>query len=140
MLTLPLVLVLLGVLESASAHIGWTAVVVGWIAVDLLITAVLAVVRGYAITLSLRDGYLYQRGGVPSLVLWLVSIAARVAVALLAHDTPAGPAVEATLLLTFGVSLAVQSLVLMARVRADGRPLRPGGDRRGTRTPSTLVG
>lgn len=138
-LVLPLVLVVLGLLVTGTAGVVWTAATIVWIAADLLITSVLGVVRGRAITLSLRDGYLYQRGGVPCLLLWLVSIAARIAVAVLASGTPAGPAVEATLLLTFGISLGVQGLVLVARVRTDGRPLHPGGDRRATRAPSTLV-
>jgi len=139
-LTLPVVLGVLGVVAIAQAHVEWTVAALGWIAVDLVITGVLGVVRGYAITLSLRDGYLYQRGGVPTLALWLLSIGARVLVAVLTRGTPAGPAVEATLLLTFGVSLGVQGLVLLWRVRADGRPLAPGGTRRAARSPSTLSG
>ena len=39
---------------------------------------------------------------------------------------------------TFGVSLAAQYLVFNARVAADGRPIRPAGDRRTARARSTL--
>lgn len=136
--TLPLVLGVLGVAAIAQAHVAWTAAALGWIALDLVLTVVLGAVRGRATTLSLRDGYLYQRGGVPTLLLWLLSIGVRVLVAVLAHGTSAGPAVEASLLLTFGVSLGVQGLVLLARVRADGRPVAPAGTRRADRSPSTL--
>jgi hypothetical protein len=139
-LTLPLVLCVLGVLAVAQAHIGWTATALGWVAIDVVVTGVLGVLRGFATTLSLRDGYLYQRGGVPTLVLWLLSIGARVLIAVLAHGTSAGPAVEATLLLSFGISLGVQGLVMLARVRADGGPLAPRGARRTERSPSTLSG
>jgi len=139
-LTLPLVLGVLGLFAIAQAHVEWTTAALGWIAVDLVITVALGVVRGYAINLSLRGGYLYQRGGVPTLVLWVLSIGARVLVAVLANGTPAGPAVEASLLLTFGISLGVQGLVLLARVQADGRPLAPAGTRRANRSPSTLSG
>jgi hypothetical protein len=139
-LTLPLVLGVLGVLAIVQSHVAWTATALAWIAIDLAITSVLGAVRGYATTLSLRDGYLYQRGGVPTLALWLLSIGARVLVAVLAHGTSAAPAVEATLLLTFGISLGVQGLVLLARVRADGRPLAPGRTRRADSSPSTLSG
>ncbi len=139
-LTVPLVLGVLGLFSIAQAHVEWTTAALGWIAVDLVLTVVLGLARGCAIHLSLRDGYLYQRGGVPSLALWLLSIGARVLVAVLASGTPAGPAVEATLMLTFGISLGVQGLVLLARVQADGRPLAPAGTRRTDRSPSTLSG
>jgi hypothetical protein len=139
-LTLPLVLGVLGVVAIAQAHVPWTAAALGWIAIDLLITVVLGAVRGCATTLSLRDGYLYERGGVPTLVLWLLSIGARVLVAVLANGTSAGPAVEASLLLTFGLSLGVQGLVLLARVRVDGRPLAADATRRTEHSPSTLSG
>jgi hypothetical protein len=108
------------------------------VAGDLVLTAGLGAVRGAAIRLSLRDGYLYRRGGALSLVLWAVSIGARALVALLAAGTSAGPATAATLTLSFGVSIAVQYAVLAARVRDDGRPLRPSGDRRGSGAGATL--
>lgn len=105
---------------------------------DLLLTAGLGAVRGAAIELSLREGYLYRRGGVLSLALWTLSIGARVLIAVLASGTSAGPATAATLTLGFGVSIAAQYLVLAARVRADGRPLRPSGDRREVGQQATL--
>ncbi|MGI5125710.1 hypothetical protein ACQEVB_02730 [Pseudonocardia sp. CA-107938] len=139
-LTLPVVLGVFGAVTVAQAHVEWTAAALAWIAIDTAVTVVLGAVRGCATTLTLRDGYLYQRGGVPTLLLWLLSIGARVLVAVLAHGTSAGPAVEASLLLTFGISLGVQALVLLARVRADGRPVHPGVGRRAERAPSTLSG
>ena len=52
-------------------------------------------------------------------------------------DTSAGPALEATLAASFGVSLAVQFAVFNARVARDGRPIRPA--RRGADARSTLA-
>jgi hypothetical protein len=139
-LVLPLVLLIVGF--SQATHVTWTTLAVVVVAADLVLTAVLGVVRGYAIRLSLREGCLYQRGGWLSVGLWVATIAARLAVALPFAHTSAGPALAATLTATFGVSLAAQYLVFNARVAADGRPVRPvadrRGDRRGERARSTL--
>ncbi|MFC4947137.1 hypothetical protein [Pseudonocardia sp. GCM10023141] len=135
---LPLVLIVLGVSQTVSAHIDWTPAVIGIIGADLFVTVVLGAIRGGAIKLSMQDGYLFQRGGVTSLVLWLVSIGARVLFGVFAAGTGAGPASTATLMLSFGISIAAQYVVLSARIRADGRPIRPSGDRRPTRSGSTL--
>jgi hypothetical protein len=136
-LLLPLVLVVVGV--GQAAHVGWTAQAVVVVGVDVLLTAGLGVVRGAAIRLTLRDGYLYQRGGWLSVGLWLLTIAVRVGAAAPFLHTSAGPALEATLAMSFGISLAVQYAVFNARVVRDGRPVRPGGDRRRTGARSTLA-
>jgi hypothetical protein len=139
---LPLVLVVWGLVQTVQADVRWTLLAVAVVAGDLLLTAALGAVRGAAIRLSLREGYLYRRGGALSLVLWAVSIGARVLVGVLVGvlvvGTSAGQATAATLTLGFGVSIGAQYLVLAARVRADGRPLRPSGDRRGAGARATL--
>ena len=71
------------------------------------------------------------------LPLVLLTIAVRVLVALPFLHTSAGPALEATLAASFGVSLAVQFAVFNARVARDGRPIRPA--RRGADARSTLA-
>jgi hypothetical protein len=73
------------------------------------------------------------------LVLVVVGVgqAGHVLVALPFLDTSAGPALEATLAASFGVSLAVQFAVFNARVARDGRPIRPA--RRRTDTRATLA-
>ncbi|MDT7710605.1 MAG: hypothetical protein QOG20_6212 [Pseudonocardiales bacterium] len=135
---LPLVLVVWGLVQTVQADVRWTLLAVAVVAGDLLLTAALGAVRGAAIRLSLREGYHYRRGGALSLVLWAVSIGARVLVGVLVVGTSAGQATAATLTLGFGVSIGAQYLVLAARVRADGRPLRPSGDRRGAGARATL--
>ncbi len=137
-MVLPLILVVWGLVQAAQADIRWGTLAVLVVAGDLVLTAALGAVRGAAIRLSLREGYLYRRGGVPSLVLWALSIGVRVLIAVLAAGTSAGPATAATLTLGFGVSIAAQYAVLAARVRADGRPVRPAGDRRDARARATL--
>ena len=132
---LPLVLVVVGV--GQAGHVQWTALAAVVVGADVLLTAGLGALRGSAIRLTLRDGYLYQRGAWPSVGLWVLTLAARVLVALPFLDTSAGPALEATLAASFGVSLAVQFAVFNARVVRDGRPIRPA--RRGADARSTLA-
>jgi hypothetical protein len=134
-LVLPLVLVVVGV--GQAGHVPWTALAVAVVAADVLLTAGLGALRGTAVRLTLRDGYLYQRGGWLSVGLWVLTIAVRVLVALPFLHTSAGPALEATLAASFGVSLAVQFAVFNARVARDGRPVRP--PRRGADTRVTLA-
>jgi len=135
-LALPLILVVVGL--GQAAHVPWTTLAVVAVVGDVALTAVLGIVRGYAIRLTVRDGYLFQRGGWLSVGLWVATIAARLAVTLPFAHTSAGPALAATLTATFGVSLAAQYLVFNARVAADGRPVRPAGDRRRTPSRATL--
>ena len=127
---LPLILIVIGVIEFGQAHPAITPVAVLVIGADLLLTAALGAARGYSIQLSTRDGYLYQRGGAPTLLLWALSIAVRVGLEFGAHSLGAGAAASGTVVLTFGVSLVVQAFVLQSRVREDGRPVRPATDRR----------
>lgn len=122
-LAMPLVLVVVGV--GQAAHVHWTALAAVVVGGEVLLTAGLGVVRGSAIRLSLRDGYLYQRGGWLSVGLWVLTVAARLAVALPFLHTSAAPALEASLAVSFGISLAVQYAVFNARVARDGRPVRP---------------
>jgi hypothetical protein len=135
---LPLVLLVFGVNQLIHTPLDWTTAAVVVVVVDIAITAALGIVRGYAIRLSTVDGYLFQRGGVPSLVLWLISIGARIGIAVVVAGTPAEAAVSTMLLVSFAISLAAQFGVLFVRVRADGRPLRPAGDRRASSGRSTL--
>lgn len=137
-MVLPAILVVLGLEQVVTADVRWGALAVLMVAADLLLAAGLGAVRGAAVRLSLRDGYLYRCGGGLSLALWAVSIGVRVLISVLADGTSAGPAVATTLTLGFGVSIAAQYTVLAARVRADGRPIRPTGDRRGPRARVTL--
>lgn len=127
---LPLILLVIGFISASQAHLTAGAATMLVIGADLVLTAVLGAARGYSIQLSSRDGYLYQRGGLPTLALWLLSIAVRLGLELYAHRVGVGVAATSTLTLTFGVSLAVQALVLQTRIRTDGRPVRPADQRR----------
>jgi hypothetical protein len=132
LVVLPAILIVLGL--GSAATVTWTGLAVAVVAVELLITAALGVVRGALTHLTLREGYLYQRGGGLGLALWVVSIGARVLTEIGASTMGLGVAAKATITLSFGVSLAAQFVVLGLRVRRDGRPLWPGD--RGRRVPA----
>ncbi len=135
---MPLILTAVGVLSLAGSHPELSAVAVAVTAADLLVTAGLGAVRGYAVRLETRDGYLYQRGGVPMLVLWLVTIGVRVGIAFAGAAIGAGTLLTASTALSIGLSLLVQAAVLARRVAADGRPIRPATERAGRRERATL--
>jgi hypothetical protein len=134
---LPVILIVLGL--GSAAGVTWSGLAVAVIAGELLITVALGVVRGALTHLTLREGYLYQRGGGLGLALWVVSIGARVLAEVGASAIGLGAVAKATITLSFGVSLAAQFVVLSLRVRADGRPLRPAErGRRATAGRATL--
>jgi hypothetical protein len=134
---LPAILVVIGL--GSAASVTWTGLAVAVVAGELVLTAALGVLRGALTHLTLREGYLYQCGGGLGLALWVVSIGVRVLSAVGASAIGVGAATEATITLSFGVSLAVQFVVLHLRVQADGRPLRPAdGGRRPASGRATL--
>ncbi|GAY11816.1 hypothetical protein [Pseudonocardia sp. N23] len=137
---LPLVLVVLGVYTVVQAHLDITTTGAVLIGAEMLLTVVLGWVRGRAVSLETRDGFLYLRGGAPALVLWVVSIGMRVLVEVLAHGIGGSTAAlaTATIALSFGLSLGVQGIVLRQRIRNDGRPLQEDARRGGTRPRATL--
>ncbi|MCW0212915.1 MAG: hypothetical protein OJJ54_06125 [Pseudonocardia sp.] len=122
---LPLILTALGLLTLLGGHPQVTPWALGLVVLDLVLTAGLGLVRGAAVMLTERDGFLYQRGGGPAVALWVVTIGVRIGVGVLAAHTGAGALVESTLMLSFGISLLAQGLVLRHRALADGRPVKP---------------
>ncbi|MBN9111818.1 MAG: hypothetical protein J0I34_23915 [Pseudonocardia sp.] len=138
---LPLVLIVVGLYTVVQAHPTVTTVGGALIGAELVLTVVLGWVRGRAVSLETREGFLYLRGGVPALVLWLISIGMRVGVELFAHSIGGATAALATstIALSFGISLAVQGLVLRQRIRRDGRPLQEDS-RRGDRSARATLG
>jgi membrane protein CcdC involved in cytochrome C biogenesis len=114
----PLVLTAVGLYTLVQAHPAVTALGVVLTAVELVATAGLGVLRGNSVRLFERDGVLMQRGGAPTLVLWVVTIGVRIGLGALAAALGAGALTSATLTLSFGISLLVQALVLQRRTAA----------------------
>lgn len=122
---LPLILVGIGVLTLAQARPEVTAAGVGLLAAELVLSAGLGVLRGYAFRLGTRDGWAYRSGSAALLVAWVLTIGVRVGAEVLGGAVGAGPLLSTSSALVFGGSLLVQSLVLRHRVDAAGLPVRP---------------
>jgi hypothetical protein len=120
----------IGLLVLLVAHPGVTPWGLALAVVDLVLTIGLGVAGNGAVMSTERDDHRYQRVGL-TLGLWILTTGVRIGVALLAARTGAGPLVESTLLLSFGIGLFAQSVVLRRRARrrppapARGRPRTP---------------
>lgn len=99
-----------------------TTVAVAGLLVSLVVGAGLSYLRGHTVRLWRQDGVWWRRGTAVTLVLWFCSIGAQVGIdALLGRLDPSGSAAglgNATLLLYLGISLGLQHLVVVQRVRA----------------------
>lgn len=107
----------IGLLILVVGHPGVTPWGLVLAVVDLVLTTGLGLVRGAAVGLTDGDDDRLRRGRVLTLGLWTVTTGVRIGVALLAARTGAGPLVESTLLLSFGISLLAQGVVLRRRAR-----------------------
>ncbi|GAA1856437.1 hypothetical protein GCM10009772_36020 [Pseudonocardia alni subsp. carboxydivorans] len=129
-MTLPFVVIGIGVLTLAQARPEVTAAGVALLAAELVLAAGLGVLRGYAFRLGTRDGWAYRSGSAALLVAWVLTIGVRVGAGVLGGAVGAGLLLSTSSALVFGGSLLVQSLVLRRRVTAAGLPVRPDEARR----------
>lgn len=122
---MPLVLIAIGVSDLTAGHGTRQAVTGGDTRYLLLVGAislVLGVIRGISVRLSTRDGVPYQRYGWPSVLLWLVTVAARIGLDAMSSSLGAsGGFASKSLLLMVGISLAGESLAVVARLALRGQ-------------------
>lgn len=128
---MPAILVVVGLGSAGTVLSTASPADLGFFAVDLLIVLVLGVARGASTTLSLRDGGLYQRGGVVTLILWLATIGLRVGAGFLSHGMGIDATLTtATMLLTFGLTIAAQNATIFWRAQQLRLPLAVAAPRR----------
>jgi hypothetical protein len=139
----PLIFAAVGVVLAGQylLHHQVTALGVAGLAVSLVLAALLSYLRGHSVRLWRQDGAWWRRGTALTLVLWFCSIGSHLGVdALVGHLDPAegiGKGLgNATLLLYLGVSLGLQHLVVLQRVRR----LTEAGVTAPTREASRLAG
>ncbi|MHB8508084.1 MAG: hypothetical protein ACYDGR_05465 [Candidatus Dormibacteria bacterium] len=102
--------------------------------------AALGLARGMSVHLFMREGVLWYRSTVSTLVLWAVSVATRALLLVTAHVLGATVTMgSGALLLTLGLTLGAQSLAVYMRGTRSGipfsanpRPSRHGGTERST--------
>jgi hypothetical protein len=117
---LPGILVVLGVisLSNLQGHLGSTADT--YIAVDLVSSVALGALRGCFIRVYGQDGVMWRQGSAVTIALWVVSIAVRLGIGLLAANAGVGNVSDAALEVAFGLSLAGQNGIVAFRgVRQD---------------------
>ncbi len=116
----PAIMALLGLLLLArgarSGH-GLTSADMAWLWADLGLAVVSGVLRAPTVRLFQRDGSIWRQGGPLTIALWAVSVGARLGIGVMAAHNGAGARVDDSVLLSFGVSLAVQYAVLVLRAR-----------------------
>ncbi|GAA4582148.1 hypothetical protein GCM10023194_15950 [Planotetraspora phitsanulokensis] len=117
-LTLPLVLIVVGVLQGHLIDSAHASLSIALLAAELLVGAALGIVRAYTMRVW-RDaqGTLWRKGTTWTIVAWLVAIAARFG--FVAVGSAAGVALETGSILIFlGLSLVVQAVVVAHRARS----------------------
>ncbi|HEY7222596.1 MAG TPA: hypothetical protein VH561_03130 [Micromonosporaceae bacterium] len=117
---LPAILVVVG---AVQLHTSMTFAAVVLLAAEAVLGAAAGVARGYTIHLYERDGHLWQRYTVFTLLVWFAMIGVRVGAAFLGQAMgigfPGGPAA----MITFGLSLLVEAFVVRTRATQSGVPL-----------------
>jgi hypothetical protein len=126
---IPGILLVIGFVDTVPLLAGASGTEIGLLVVDLAVLVVLGVLRANSVTLSQRDGFAFQKGGATTLVLWLVTIGVRVGFIVLGSSMhAAGPLTSASTWLTVGLSVGVQSAVILLRAQQLGLPI--AADRR----------
>ncbi len=116
LLVLPVVLTGIGVSDVAHLH-HVDAASVAVLAVSVAVSVALGVVRGRTVHLGVRDGALWMRYRVSSVLLWVLNIALKGALLPVAHAVSphAAPVVGHGLLLAIGLGILAESAVVLVR-------------------------
>ena len=131
---LPGILVVIGI--AAISHVDnglLSATALLYVAIDLLASVALGGLRGCFVRVYERDGVMWRQGGVITVALWLVSIAVRAVIAILATNAGVGNVSNASLELALGVTLLAQNGVVALRGTRQGIPFAPDAVRRRSR-------
>lgn len=123
-LLVPLVMTGWGVSQLSHQH-GFGALDIMLLSAETLVAVAAGAGRAATIALYVRDGHLWQRYRLLTLGVWIAMIIVRVGFIAggdaLGASLPAG----ATLLVTFGLSMVVETLLVSKRAAATGAPIMP---------------
>lgn len=97
---------------------------------ELVLGIVAGLARGVTIRLYVRDGVLWQRYSVATLLIWIAMIAVRLGFAVAGHAIGATLSATGVSMVAFGLSLVVESLLVTARAGRHGAPVAPRVPRR----------
>jgi hypothetical protein len=127
---LPLGLMAAGAFQI-HGHIG--AMDLALLAIEMILAAAAGFARGQTVKLYMRAGQLWQRYTPLTLLVWIGMIVARVGFGALGHALGAAISSEAVVLIAFGLSLFIESLVVNRRALATGAPVPSQTSRRDRR-------
>ena len=124
LLLLPAVLSAYGLLQFTGASSrGLRAVDVTLIAAGLVVSAAMGVVRGMSVSVFVRDGRPWMRYRFTTLMLWVATVAVRLAVAVVSNAIGASGATRGpAILLSVGVTLLAEGAIV-ARKGLSGNQL-----------------
>jgi nicotinamide riboside transporter PnuC len=123
---LPGILAVVGVIVIANINKGvlsYTALT--WIGIDIVVSIVLGVVRGFFVRVYERDGVMWRQGNVITVSLWIVAILVRVVIGYFADKAGVGNVSTAALELALAASLLAQNGVIAYRGTQQGLPFAP---------------
>ncbi|MFB9923558.1 hypothetical protein ACFORO_15950 [Amycolatopsis halotolerans] len=124
LLVMPVILMVVGVYTANTAVHNVTTKELLLLGVDILLLAVLGALRSATTTLSAREGTTFVKGTPLTLVLWLTTIGVRVGFSFIGAALGVSTTVSSsTIMLTLGVSIAVQNAFTYQRIQKLGLPL-----------------
>ncbi len=124
-LILPVLVTVDGVVQLRGHHL--SGVDVALIGIELVVALAVGVVRGTTVQLFTRDGHLWWRYRLMTLVVWIAGALLRFGLAAGGQLAGADVGSGATLMLMLGVSLVAETAVVGARAARTGVPRVPGG-------------
>jgi hypothetical protein len=125
---------LITLLGGGPGH-SFAAIDAGWLVSEILVGVAAGLARGATIKLYVRDGHLWQRYTVVTLLVWLAMIATRIGFVYGGHAVGATLSASSAAMVAFGLSFVVESLLVTKRVAASGVPIAPDQSRRAARVP-----
>lgn len=133
-LALPVALTAYGIYSlDQGVHGRFTVAEVALLAVEAIIGLLAGLGRGATIQLYLRGGHLWQRYTIVTLGVWIGLIVLRIGLASGGHAIGVSLPTGGTVMVTFGLSILVESLVVQRRAAATGASIMPQRSRRDRR-------
>ncbi|HEY2792685.1 MAG TPA: hypothetical protein VGJ28_10025 [Micromonosporaceae bacterium] len=130
-LVLPLVMAGYGLVQLAGAgHAAINTASVALLVIEALVGIAAGVARGMTIHLYLRDGHLWQRYRVVTLLVWLGMVAVRIGLMAAGGLVGAHLPEAGTIFFSFGLSMVLETLVVGKRAAATGVPIMARQSRR----------
>ncbi|SEP52990.1 hypothetical protein [Amycolatopsis saalfeldensis] len=124
LMLMPLILVAIGVFTALQALPRASAGELALLGVDIVVLGALGALRSATTTLTRSGNTTFQKGSALTLVLWLATIAVRVGFGFLGGTLGvSGALTSSTIMLTLGISIAVQNGLTYLRIQRLGLPL-----------------